>query len=213
MDLELARAQLIAFLSREIKDKRVLSAMGRVPRELFVPLDCYHSAYDDRPLGIGFGQTISQPLIVAMMTEALELRGDEQVLELGTGSGYQTAILAELARRVVSVERIPSLAESARKVLDKLGYTNIDIHVTEKSLGWQEEAPYDAIVVTAAAPSIPKELQNQLSLGGRLVIPVGSKWEQELLKITKGEKGEIVKHLGGCRFVPLIGEGAWESEW
>lgn len=213
MDLELARAQLMASLSREIKDKRVLSAMTNVPRELFVPADCYHSAYDDRPLSIGFGQTISQPLIVAMMTEALELKGDEQVLELGTGSGYQTAILAELARRVVSVERMPQLAESAKKVLEKLGYTNIDIHVTEKFLGWPEEAPYDAIVVTAAAPCVPKELQKQLSIGGRLVIPVGSRWEQELLKVTKGEKRNIVKHLGGCRFVPLIGEGAWESEW
>lgn len=212
MDLELARAQLIASLSREIKDKRVLSAMAHVARELFIPLDCYHSAYDDRPLGIGFGQTISQPLIVAMMTEALDLKDDDRVLELGTGSGYQTAILAELAKRVVSVERIPQLAESAKKALDKLGYSNIDIHMAGKLLGWPEEAPYDAIMVTAAAPCVPEDLLKQLSTGGRMVMPVGSRWEQELVKITKGKKQNIVEHLGGCRFVPLIGEGAWGAE-
>ena len=212
MDSELARTQLIAFLRREITDKRVLHAMANVPRELFIPSDCYSCAYDDRPLSIGFGQTISQPLIVAMMTEALALKEDEKVLELGTGSGYQTAILAELAKKVVSVERISQLAEAAKKTLDKLGYCNVELHVVEKNLGWSAEAPYNAIIVTAAAPCVPAELLEQLSTGGRMVIPVGSRWEQELLKVTKGKTQNTVENLGGCRFVPLIGEGAWTVE-
>jgi protein-L-isoaspartate(D-aspartate) O-methyltransferase len=184
--------------------------MLNVPRELFVPPDYYHSAYEDRPLSIGLGQSISQPLIVALMTQALELEGNEKVLELGTGSGYQTAILAELAKKVISVERIPQLAESAKKVLDKLGYTNIEIHVVEKFLGWEKESPYDAIMVTAGAPCVPDTLLKQLATGGKMVIPVGSRWEQDLLKITKGKKQNSVENLGGCRFVPLIGEYAWE---
>lgn len=211
MDLESARARLIECLSREISDKRVLAAMARVPRELFVPPESYYVAYEDMPLSIGFGQTISQPFIVALMTQALELKGDEKVLELGTGSGYQAAILAELARWVVSVERILELAESARRVLEKLGYTNIEIHIAEKSLGWPAGAPYDAIIVTAGAPRIPDALLEQLRFGGRLVIPVGSRWEQDLLRITKRRKGNLVESLGGCRFVPLIGDGAWEE--
>lgn len=211
MDLESARARLIECLSREISDKRVLAAMARVPRELFVPPECYYAAYEDMPLSIGFGQTISQPFIVALMTQALELKGNEKVLELGTGSGYQTAILAELAKWVVSVERIPELAESARRVLEKLGYTNIEIHMAEKTLGWPAAAPYDAIIVTAGAPRIPDALLKQLKLGGRLVIPVGSRWEQDLLRVTKRRKGNLVESLGGCRFVPLIGNGAWEE--
>jgi protein-L-isoaspartate(D-aspartate) O-methyltransferase len=210
--LELARDQLIKSLSREIVDKRVLTAMANVPRELFIPSDYCHSAYDDRPLGIGFGQTISQPLIVAIMTQALGLKGSEIVLELGTGSGYQTAILAELANWVVSVERVPQLAESAKKVLDKLSYHNVEIHVAENLLGWTERSPYDAIIVTAGAPCVPESLLKQLTIGGRIVIPVGSRWEQDLLKITKGKKQNIIESLGGCRFVPLIGEDAWETE-
>ena len=212
MGFELTRTQLIQSLSRDISDKCVLTAMAKVPRELFVLSDYYHSAYDDRPLSIGFGQTISQPLIVALMTQALELKGNEKVLEIGTGSGYQTAILAELANQVVSVERIPQLAESARKILGKLSYVNVEIHVVEKLLGWEEEAPYDAIIVTAAAPSVPDILLMQLTTGGKMVIPVGSRWEQDLLKITKGENQNLVENLGGCRFVPLIGESAWETE-
>lgn len=211
MDLESARARLIECLSREISDKRVLEAMARVPRELFVPPESYYIAYEDMPLSIGFGQTISQPFIVALMTQALELKGDEKVLELGTGSGYQAAILAELARWVVSVERILELAESARRILEKLGYTNIEIHIAEKALGWPAGAPYDAIIVTAGAPRIPDALLEQLRFGGRLVIPVGSRWEQDLLRITKRRKGNLVESLGGCRFVPLIGDGAWEE--
>ena len=212
MDLESARDRLIQTISRAIVDKRVLRAMAKIPRELFIPSDLYHSAYDDRPLGIGFGQTISQPLIVAMMTQALELKGSEIVLELGTGSGYQTAILAELANLVVSVERVPQLAESAKKILDKLGYHNVEIHVAENFLGWPERSPYDGIIVTAGAPCIPEALLKQLAIGGRIVIPVGSRWEQDLLKVTKRKNQNIIESLSGCRFVPLIGEDAWRTE-
>ena len=211
MDLEAARNRLIEHLSQEIKDKRVLKAMASIPRELFISQDYYYAAYEDRPLPIGFGQTISQPFIVALMTEALELTGKEKVLELGTGSGYQAAILAELCQKVITVERVPQLAESARRVLEKLGYNNVAVYVAEKRLGWVSEAPYDGIIVTAGAPSVPEELLGQLVVGGRLIIPVGSRWQQELLKVTKLKKGNRIENLGGCRFVPLIGEGAWEE--
>lgn len=210
-DLKQARENLLKSLELEIADKRVVEAMRRVPREVFVPAELRHAAYDDRPLSIGFGQTISQPFIVALMVQALELNGDEKVLELGTGSGYEAAILAELARKVVTVECIPELAESAKRVLDKLGYSNIEVHVAGKTLGWPQEAPYDAIIVSAGAPSVPQVLLDQLTWGGRLVIPVGSRWEQDLLKITKLRNGNRVENLGGCYFVPLIGEGAWEK--
>ena len=211
MGLEAARARLLEHLKREIHDKRVLSAMACVPRERFVPSDSYYAAYEDMPLSIGFGQTISQPFIVALMTQALRLRGTEKVLELGTGSGYQTAILARLAKWVVSIERVPQLAESATRVLRDLGYTNFEIHTSGDMLGWPDGAPYDAIIVTAGAPRIPDVLLEQLALGGRMVIPVGSKWEQDLLRVTKSKKGNVVENLGGCRFVPLIGKGAWEE--
>ena len=208
-DLERARENLLKYLDHEIADKRVVEAMKHVPREAFVSPEQYHSAYDDRPLGIGFGQTISQPFIVALMVQALELKGDEKVLELGTGSGYEAAILAELARKVVTVECIPELAESAKQVLDKLGYSDIEVHVAGKTLGWQEGAPYDAIIVSAGAPTVPQVLLEQLIWDGRLVIPVGSRWQQDLLKVTKLRKGNRMENLGGCYFVPLIGEGAW----
>jgi protein-L-isoaspartate(D-aspartate) O-methyltransferase len=208
-DLEWARENLLKYLDHEIADKRVVEAMKRVPREAFVSPEQYHAAYDDRPLGIGFGQTISQPFIVALMVQALELRENEKVLELGTGSGYEAAILAELAQKVVTVECIPELAESAKQVLDKLGYSNIEIHVAGKTLGWPEGAPYDAIIVSAGAPIVPQVLLEQLTWDGRLVIPVGSRWQQDLLKVTKLRKGNRVENLGGCYFVPLIGEGAW----
>ena len=211
MDLDVARANLIRALDQEIRDKKVLEAMARVPREAFVPQECYHAAYEDRPLSIGFGQTISQPFIVALMIQALELKGDEKVLELGTGSGYEAAILAELVKHVVTVEIIPELAESAERILRKLGYYNIEVNIAGKTLGWQGKAPYDAIIVSAAAPSVPPVLLDQLSWGGRLVIPVGPRWEQELTKVTKYRKGNEVESLGGCYFVPLIGEGAWEK--
>ncbi len=211
VDLSLARDNLIAKLSLEISDKRVLEAMRRVPREAFVPQDQYYAAYEDRPLSIGFGQTISQPYIVALMVQALELKGGDKVLELGAGSGYEAAILAELAREVVTVERISELVEGAKRALEKLGYSNVKVHLASRELGWSDEAPYGAIIVSAGAPTIPQILLNQLSFGGRLVIPVGSRWQQDLLKVTKRRKGNKVENLGGCYFVPLIGEGAWEE--
>ena len=211
MGLEAARTRLLESLRHEIRDRRVLSAMSCVPRELFVSPDYYYAAYEDMPLSIGFGQTISQPFIVALMTHALTLKGDEKVLELGTGSGYQTAILARLAKRIVSIERVDKLAESAKKVLDKLGCSNVEIHGAGETLGWPDGAPYDAILVTAGAPHIPDILLEQLTLGGRMVIPVGSRWEQDLLKVTKRKRKHLVKNLGGCRFVPLIGPGAWDE--
>jgi len=209
--LEAARTRLLESLRHEIRDRRVLSAIACVPRELFVSPDYYYAAYEDMPLSIGFGQTISQPFIVALMTQALKLKGDEKVLELGTGSGYQTAILAKLAKTIVSIERLAKLAESAKQVLDKLRCTNVEIHTAVETLGWPEGAPYDAIIVTAGAPHIPDVLLEQLVLGGRMVIPVGSRWEQDLLKVTKRKRKHLVKNLGGCRFVPLIGPGAWEE--
>jgi protein-L-isoaspartate(D-aspartate) O-methyltransferase len=211
IDYQAARAKLIEHLSSEIKDQRVLAVMSRIPREKFVPREVRHQAYEDKPLPIGLEQTISQPYIIALMTEALELSGSEKVLEIGTGSGYQTAILAELAKQVVSVERMPALAESARKVLNALGYTNIEIHLAEETLGWQQGAPYDAIMVTAGAPSIPDDLLNQLAIGGRMIIPIGSRYMQELCKITKRQEGNTVQNMGGCRFVSLIGKNAWQK--
>ena len=209
-DLERARKNLLEYLDHEIADKRVAEAMRRVPREAFVSPEQYHTAYDDRPLSIGFGQTISQPFIVALMVQALELKGNEKILELGTGSGYEAAILAELAQKVVTVECIPELAESARQALDTLGYSNIEVHIAGKTLGWPEGAPYDAIIVSAGAPSVPQVLLEQLAWGGRLVIPVGSQWQQDLLRVTRLRKGNGIENLGGCCFVPLMGEGAWE---
>ena len=212
MDFTAARAELIKHLSTEVKNKRVLAAMARVPRERFVPSEVKRLAYQDMPLPIGLDQTISQPFIIAIMTEALELSGDEKVLEVGTGSGYQAAILAELSRLVVTTERLPVLAEAARKVLDSLGYKNIVVHLAEETPGWQREAPYDAIMVTAGAPRVPTDLIAQLAIGGRLVIPVGSRYIQELCKITRRRKKNEVQNLGGCRFVSLIGKYAWDEE-
>jgi len=211
MDLEAARASLIEHLSAEIKDKRVLSAMSRIPRERFVPPESQHLAYEDIPLPIGLGQTISQPFIIALMTEALELTGSEKVLEVGTGSGYQSAILAELTRVVITVERLSALSKSARQVLADLGYSNVEVRLAGETLGWPEAAPYDAIIVTAAAPKVPAGLLAQLAVGGRLVIPVGSRYLQELYKITRRKGKNSVENLGGCRFVSLIGRGAWDE--
>lgn len=207
--IEESRKKLLQHLRREIKDERVLQAMERVPREFFVPQSSFYLAYEDIPLPIGWGQTISQPYIIALMTQALQLQGSEKVLELGTGSGYQAAILAELARWVVTVERVNPLIKSAEKTLQSLGYTNIQIHPAEEKLGWPKAAPYDGIIVTAGAPKIPQELLDQLNEDGKMVIPVGSRYEQDLLKVVKkGGKAEM-ESLGPCRFVPLIGEGAW----
>ena len=211
-DFSLARHQLVDSLRREVRDERVLAAMSRVPREMFVPSGYWHAAYEDRPLPIGQGQTISQPLIVAMMTEALELEGEENVLEVGTGSGYQAAILAELAKWVVTVERHSDLAQKAAEILKKLGYINVEVHLAEAKLGWQHKAPYNAIVVSAGAPTVPKELLEQLAVGGRLIIPVGPRYEQNLLKVVKKEHDTAIQDLGPCRWVPLIADAAWSEE-
>ncbi len=212
MDFAAARARLIEHLRTEIKDERVLAAMARIPRERFVPPEERQLAYEDRPLPIGLDQTISQPFIVALMTQELGLTGSERVLEIGAGSGYQAAILAELARTVITVERLPTLAETARKVLSSLGYTNITVHLAKETLGWPDEAPYDAIIASAAAPRVPPDLLAQLAIGGRMVIPVGSRYVQELYKIIRRRKKNTIQNLGGCRFVSLIGKGAWEEE-
>jgi protein-L-isoaspartate(D-aspartate) O-methyltransferase len=173
--------------------------------------DLQHSAYEDRPLPIGLGQTISQPLIVAMMTKALALTGKEKVLEIGTGSGYQTAILAELSDTVITIERLPELADAAGTLLKELGYTNVTVHVAEKTLGWRKEAPYDRIITTAGAPEVPPDLVAQLKFDGILVIPVGSRHLQQLYKVTRLKTKNKIQNLGGCRFVSLIGKGAWEE--
>lgn len=209
--LERAKGRLLAELRHDIRDERVLVTMASVPREKFVSDDLRAFAYENRPLPIGHGQTISQPLIVAMMTEALELKGDEKVLELGTGSGYQAAILAELTARVVTVERIAPLAEQATAVLAELGYDNVQVHLAGDTLGWPEEAPYDGILVTAAGPDVPPALIEQLAPQGRLVIPVGAHDVQELLLVTNSPGGLTTKRLGPCRFVPLVGAGGWPS--
>lgn len=211
MDFAAARARLVEQLRQEIKDERVIEAMARVPRECFVPLEQQPLAYEDMPLPIGFDQTISQPYIVALMTEALELSGDQKVLEVGTGSGYQTVILAELARFVFTTERVPALAERAKTVLASLGCTNIEVHISGETLGWPEGAPYEAILVTAGAPCVPPDLLVQLAIGGRLVIPVGSRYIQELCKVTKQRRKNVIENLGDCHFVPLVGKGAWEE--
>lgn len=211
---KIARQRMVdgQLVPRGIKDKRVLDAMRKVPRHLFVDDALYSQAYSDFPLPIGEEQTISQPFMVALMTEALELKGGERALELGTGSGYQTAILAELCQKVYSIERISPLASRARKVLDKLGYGNIVVRIGDGTLGWKDEAPFDAIIVTAGAPDIPEPLVAQLKVGGRLVIPVGGEFMQSLIRVRKTETGIERDDMGGCRFVKLIGEHGWKLE-
>ena len=200
-------------LPRGIKDKKVLDAMLKVPRHLFVGEAQRMSAYEDHPLPIGEGQTISQPFMVAWMTEALELKGEESILEIGTGSGYQTAILGELASKVYSVERVPSLTGKARKFLDSQGYRNVLVKLSDGTLGWEEYAPYDRILVTAGSPSVPGPLLEQLAPGGILVIPVGGNSVQELLRIRKREDGSTSQEkMGGCVFVRLVGKHGWEGE-
>ena len=189
---------------RGIEDERVLEAFRRVPRHRFVPPADQEQAYGDHPLPIGQNQTISQPYIVALMTESLQLQGSEKVLEVGTGSGYQAAILAELVPAVYTVERLPDLMEKARRVLDELGYTNINYKSGDGAIGWPEESPFDAILVAAAAKSVPQGLTDQLAPGGRLVIPVGNTWFQDLVLMTREKTGLKRKKLCGCRFVPLI---------
>lgn len=198
-------------VSRGIRDERLLGAMREIPRHRFVPDSLRHRAYEDCPLPIGEGQTISQPYIVAEMTEALSLEGTEKVLEIGTGSGYQTAILCRLAREVVTTERVEPLFRSARRVLEELGIRNVRFRFGDGTLGSPEDAPFDAILVTAAAPEVPPPLFSQLAVGGVLVIPVGGRWEQDLVRLRKEERGSHREYLGGCRFVPLLGEYGFPS--
>ncbi len=211
MDYGKLRKEMVEYQlkSRGIRDRKVLDAFLRVEREKFVPPEMKETAYDDTPLPIGEGQTISQPYIVALMTEALKLEGNEKVLEVGTGSGYQAAILAEIGCEVYSVERIPSLAEKAKKVLEQLGY-KVNIKIGDGTLGWEEFAPYDRIIVTAAGPDIPKSLISQLQDGGKLIMPVGDYFSQELILLTKKGKRLIKENLGGCQFVPLKGKEGWK---
>jgi protein-L-isoaspartate(D-aspartate) O-methyltransferase len=210
--LDRAKEQLLAELRLDVHDPRVLAAVASVPRERFLPEELYPNAYDNRPLPIGHGQTISQPLIVAMMTEALRLTGEERVLEVGTGSGYQAAILAELTAEVVTVERVAELAEGAAALLSELGYNNVRVHVAGETLGWPDAAPYEGIIVSAGAPQVPRSLLDQLAPGGRLVIPVGARDVQELLVVSNAGHGLTSRRLGPCRFVPLVGSGAWATE-
>lgn len=197
---------------RGIRDERVLHAMGQVPRHLFVSEDLLDRAYDDCALPIGEGQTISQPYMVALMTELLELRGDETVLEVGTGSGYQSAVLSLLAAEVYTVERMSLLAEKAGAALKRNGFLNVHVIVSDGTLGLRDHSPYDGIIVTAGAPHIPQSLTDQLKTGGRLVIPVGDRLSQVLYRITRTEDGMSQTASTGCVFVPLIGEEGWHEE-
>jgi protein-L-isoaspartate(D-aspartate) O-methyltransferase len=216
MNYEIARKKMVQeqIVARGVTDRRVIDALLRIPRHIFVQEAFSAQAYSDTPLPIGEKQTISQPYIVALMTEMLELTGREKVLEIGTGSGYQTAILASLSDRVCTAERIRPLALRARKCLDSLRLFNIMLRINDSDdspVGWEEEAPFDAIIVTAGAPEVPKVLTDQLAVGGRLVIPVGSEAEQSLVKIVKGADGELeVAESIGCRFVPLLGRQGWK---
>ena len=196
---------------RGIADERVLAAMERVPRELFVPEAVRDRAYDDAALPIGEGQTISQPYMVARICEILGLTGRERVLDVGTGSGYQAAVLAELAAEVHTIERIPELAARARENLEAAGYDRVLVHVGDGSLGLPEHAPFDAIAVAAAAPRLPQQLYDQLEPRGRLAVPVGGRWGQRLELIVRSPEGPAVVRSVPCRFVPLVGEGGFEK--
>ncbi|MGB4598492.1 MAG: protein-L-isoaspartate(D-aspartate) O-methyltransferase [Trichlorobacter sp.] len=198
-------------VGRGITAPRVIETMLKIPRHLFVQDAMADQAYSDSALPIGEKQTISQPYMVALMTDLLELDGRDHVLEIGTGSGYQTAVLASLCRRVYTIERIRPLAMQARKVLDSLHLLNVNIKVGDGTLGWAEEAPFDAILVTAGAPAVPEALAAQLAPGGRLVIPVGNASDQTILRIRKEPDGSLLRETGvGCRFVPLIGQQGWQ---
>ncbi len=197
--------------NRGVTNPVVLKAMRNVPRHLFVPESVRSQAYDDHPLPIGHGQTISQPYMVAFMTEALAPRTGMKVLEIGTGSGYQTAVLLEAGAEVYSIERVQELAEKAKKQLEALGYSRFYIRVGDGTLGWPEAAPFDGIIVTAGAPEIPQPLVNQLADGGRLVIPVGDRMGQDLLLVEKREGQVFIQNLGGCVFVKLIGKHGWSQ--
>lgn len=206
---EMVKRQIVA---RGITDEKVITAMRNVPRHLFVSEALTDQAYGDFPLPIGEQQTISQPYIVAEMTQALQLSKEDRVLELGTGSGYQAAIIAQIGYRVYTIERIHSLLLKARSLFDRLFYHNIITRYSDGTTGWADESPFDAIIITAGAPSIPQTLVNQLAVGGRMVIPVGDQYSQELIKIHRGKNGLHKTNLGGCRFVKLIGEHGWREK-
>lgn len=211
-EYEQARARMVQkqLIARGIKDERVLEAMMEVPRHLFIPPERRDQAYADRPVALAHGQTISQPYVVALMTSALNLAGDEKVLEIGTGSGYQAAILGRLASRVISVEVVPGLAESARLRLTELGYDNVEVILGNGSIGYSEGAPYDGIMMTAAAPELPTHLLEQLDEGGRLVGPVGSRYDQLLLYFERRGDDWERQVLGPVIFVPLTGKHGWQ---
>lgn len=216
MNFDIVRKKMVQdqIVARGVNDRRVLDAMLKIPRHIFVQEAFALQAYSDTALPIGEKQTISQPYMVALMTEQLTLTGREKVLEIGTGSGYQTAILATLADRVYSAERIRPLALRARKCLDSLKLFNVQLRINDSEgspIGWEEEAPFDAIIVTAGAPEVPGILIDQLAPGGRLVIPVGNDAEQQLLRIVKNDQGELESTTSvACRFVPLIGKQGWQ---
>jgi protein-L-isoaspartate(D-aspartate) O-methyltransferase len=210
-DFEVARRKMVEtqIAGRGIRDERVLQVMRDIPRHLFLEEGMWDQAYQDHPLPIGEKQTISQPYIVALMTEALNPKPQDRVLELGTGSGYQTAILASLAQWVCTVERIRSLALKARKVLDQLRIYNVSIRIGDGTEGWEEQGPYDAVMVTAGAPDVPQPLKDQMAEGGRLVIPVGDRFSQSLWRWVKRGRDFQKEDLGGCRFVDLVGKHGW----
>ena len=213
MDPVLARQHMVKeqLEARGISDPRILGAFLEVPRHRFVEENLKYRAYEDYPLSIGYGQTISQPYMVALMTQSLMPGPEDAVLEIGTGSGYQAAILSRLCRMVYSIERISSLSSRSRKVHDELGYYNINVRIGDGSQGLAKEAPFDGIIVTAGAPHVPEALTAQLAEGGRLIIPVGDESLQDLKRITKTREGLKEESLGGCRFVKLIGKNAWSA--
>jgi protein-L-isoaspartate(D-aspartate) O-methyltransferase len=212
-DTLIARKNMVAeqLVRRGIKDQRILNAFLEVPRHKFVEEYLKYKAYDDYPLSIGYGQTISQPYMVALMTEAINPQPAERILEIGTGSGYQAAILSRLCSAVYTIERISALASRARKALDDLGYFNVHIRLGDGTMGLPQDAPYDGIIVTAGAPYVPESLTGQLREDGRLIIPVGDEGIQDLRRITRTTDGVKEESLGGCRFVKLIGKNGWQS--
>ena len=212
-DFSKARERMVQeqLAARGVRDPRVLAAMGKIPRHLFVEPGSVEQAYEDNPLTLIERQTISQPYMVALMTDALELTGTERVLEVGTGSGYQTAILAELSGWVFSIEKISALAFQAKSVLDQLGYRNVTIRVGDGTLGWPEEAPFDAVLVAAGSPTLPSPLVEQLGPGGRLIIPLGPEESQVLERVRRTDSGLEEERLSECRFVKLVGKFGWPN--